>query len=165
MVRQIAFPSGTVSCRLLRWWTTGVALASCSRSTDDPGQNLVTVPIDGQPTATIAHAPPPQYGFVTAWRFSGGVLAEEAESCGPGSLDVLDSAGHPRPYRYHLPAGVSGRPAPLTVYADHVSLVTGTCGDPSGSLFKLNLRTGATSSLLGPGVNGGSVANVVVREE
>ena len=161
VIRQIGRPTGTRSCQLSRWWTTGTALASCLGPADSSAANLFTIPLDGRPPAAITYAPPPRWGFSGGWRYSGGIVAAVAGSCGPGGFELLDSAGHARSSQYQPPVGVSGQEGVTGVYLDQVNLLTGNCGASSRSLYSVDLRTGATSALLGPGLNGGSVTNVV----
>ena len=161
VIRQLSLPTGTGYCQLDHWWTTGVALATCTGSADGSVQNLFRIPVDGRTPTAITQAPPPQYGYSDGWQFSGGIVAGVATSCGPGGFELIDSAGHVRQQRYPLPPGVSGQAGAVGVYGDQVSMVTGNCGTGSRSLFRVNLRAGNSSALLGPGLNGGSVTSVV----
>ena len=161
IVRQIAAPAGTGYCGLQQWWTTRTAIASCTSPAGSSVQNLYTIPTDGRTPVKLTNAPPPEYGFTAGWHYSGGMVAAVATSCGPGGFDLLDSAGRIRPPRpYPTPPGVSGQEGVVNVYADQVSLLTGNCGNPSRSLYSIDLHTGKAGMLLGQGLNGGSVLSV-----
>lgn len=161
LLRHINFPASSI-CYAGHWWSDQVALGTC-RSRPTAGSsvygpsNLVLISIDSGRIRQITQAPPPEYGYSTAWLFSGGIVAQRATSCGPGSLDTFDTNGTTHPYSYRLPAGASGQAALVKVFADQATLFTGTCGSNSRSVIGLNLRTGIATVLLGPGLNGGTV--------
>jgi hypothetical protein len=161
LLRQISFPSSSI-CHSGHWWSDQVVQGVCSllpragSSVYGP-QNLVLISVGSGQIRQITKAPPPEYGYNIAWPYSGGILAQRSTSCGPGSLDTIRDNGTVRPFSYQLPAGATGQAGLVNVFADQATLVTGNCGSPSRSLIGLNLRTGAATVLLGPGLNGGSV--------
>lgn len=161
LLRQISFPSSSV-CRIGHWWSDQVVQGVCSllpragSSVYGP-ENLVLINIGSGQIRQLTKAPPPEYGYVIAWPYRGGILAERATSCGPGSLDIIRDNGTVHPFSYQLPPGVTGQAGLVNVFADQATLITGNCGIRSRSLIGLNLRTGATTVLLGSGLNGGTV--------
>lgn len=160
LIRQVGFPAGAQQCRVNHWWTAEIAIGTCSYLTPGNGsgvQNLAEIPVEGGAVRAITHVSSPHYGFTDAWQFSSGILASVAGSCGSGELATIDTAGNSRPYPYRLPVGVTGQARLLGVHADRAILITGSCGTRGRSVVSLDLRTGVTSALLGPGLNGGSV--------
>jgi len=151
LLRQISYPAGG-SCEVNSWWSSQVALGTCS-------SKLVRIDIGTGRVTELAKGTPPEYGYFAGWRFSKGILAQQNASCGFGGLDTIDSAGTAHPYHFRRPSGVSGQARLLGVYADQALLATGVCGTPSRSLFSVDLRTGVSTALLGPGVNGGTILN------
>jgi hypothetical protein len=161
LLRQISFPPSSI-CRIGHWWSDQVVQGVCSLVPRDGSsvygpENLVLINIGSGQIRQITKAPPPEYGYDIAWPYSGGILAQRATSCGSGSLDTIRDNGTVRPFDYRLPAGASGQAGLVNVFADRATLITGDCGNRSRSLIGLNLRTGATTVLLGPGLNGGTV--------
>lgn len=162
IVGQVVRPAGDQQCLLRRWWTSRSVLAYCSLL--NGARNLYSIPVDGRPATAITHAVAPDPGFLDAWPISGGTLLQRAGLCGPGGQAVL-AGGTVRSLSYRTPPGVDGSPSVAAVFADRASMYAGECGSDRGSLFSLNLRTGATSALLGPGLNGGSVTEVAIIGE
>jgi|GEM_PF-2829753 len=161
VIRQIAYPAGAQQCYAAHWWSAQVAMGSCHYLTPGHGSgvdNLVLIPVDGRAVSLLTHSTSPYHTYIDAWRYSGGVVAAVASgSCGIADLATLDAAGNSHPYSYRMPAGVSGVAKVLGVHADRVTLMTGGCDARKRSIVSLDLRTGATTALLGPGLNGGSV--------
>ncbi len=159
LVRQIPNPPGTEHCRLTHWWSDREMLAACATPATGGTsvRNVFRIAMDSADSKALTAATAPDYGFLDAWEYSGGTLAQRAGSCGPGGLVNLSSSGAPRPFTYSHPAGVTGLDSVTGVYDDRATVVTGICGKAGRSLFSLDLRTRATSVLLGPGLNSGTV--------
>ncbi|HTZ42262.1 MAG TPA: hypothetical protein VMB79_00235 [Jatrophihabitans sp.] len=159
LLRQVGLPAGASSCVLEHWWSARVALADCSfpAAAGTSAQNLVLVPVDSGSARPITHATLPDLGFVTGWPVSDGMLVQRAASCGYGPLARIDASGTERAVPVRLPAGVPGQAGLIGVYAGQASLTSGGCGIEPNSLLGLDLRTGVTTALLGPGLNGGSI--------
>ncbi len=159
LLRQISNTPGTQNCTVGHWWSDREVLVACSTMSgvSTSSENVFRVPIDGGPATPLTFARPPDYGFYNAWKFSGGILAQRATSCGPGALATIAADGSARPLDFRLPTGVTGQASVVGVYQDRATLATGLCGQPGRSLISLDLRTRATSTLLGGGLNRGTV--------
>jgi len=162
LLQQIRYPASSY-CYASHWWSDQVALGTCAYLPTPNGpsspRNLFLIYLNGARIRQLTRAVSPDYGFTDAWPFSGGVLAQRIASCGHGPLVVLDSNGTEHPYHVTFPAGVSGQPFLVRVFADRATLLTqGVCKPYPQSLVSLNLRTGTVTALLGPGLNGGTVA-------
>jgi TolB protein len=154
LIRALPAPAAQKSCMPLTWWDAAPALVSCTNEAvrgqlySYPTELFLQPVAGGAPTKLAggsAEAHP--FGFVYAWKYSGGVVLREGSGCGPGELDVLRDGVISR---LRLPAGVV---TPTPVYGfdnDTISVrQRSACGpnpDP-GSVISVNLVTGATSTL------------------
>jgi hypothetical protein len=150
------------SCSPLRWWTTGVLVASCAPDGSSTPQ-LWLVPTSGAtPTALTANRPASgDMGDLDAWQLPGGTYVEDAGACG---------------YEYAAKLGPDGLTAPVTmpgVLGGDTTIILGAQGDSLGiyavpachvgaSLLWYAPATNSVTPLLGGVVNGGSVGDVIM---
>jgi TolB protein len=166
VIRQLKSPLPKGDCVPLRWWTSTVALASCSAA-DFAGDQLWEVPLDGSGatalTAFNTHQDDPgfsgDYGDGIAWRLPSGTFLQTAGACGTEHLSRLTPDMHTT--RVKVPgvsdsvhvAGVSGN--------DLVLLAKVGCGGTT-SLLTYDPAANTSTVLLGPPVNGGGVSETVL---
>jgi len=166
VVRSLPAPSGYGGCSPISWWSDGRAVVSCSRSDGTDVSNVWLYPVSGGPPAQLTQASSlAQRGYVDAWQLSGGVLLEQAQACGYGPLDIQIGNAAPRSLGPEL-KGVGKALAgtdPVTVVNDsaYVLLASGDCSMGDG-IGLVNVLTGASGTLLGPQVNGGTVFQFAV---
>lgn len=153
-------PDNSTDCRAERWWSPGLAVVSCSRG-GVPELMLVHIGDEARPALSWQ---PLAAGYDEAWPTTGdaGVLSL-ADSCGRRTVATLGSDGTITRVPLTAPAGVDGTPALLAVDGQRLTVVTGVgqvscAGGRARALIAHDLRTGADTVLLGPGLNGGRVA-------
>jgi hypothetical protein len=166
--KTLPVPGKLSACSPVRWWTATVVLANC----DDPvhfsstGQ-LWQVPVDGTtPTALTApnsgqHDPGfgGDLGDVDAWQLPTGTYLQSVGACGTMFLSRLTPDGHTT--RVNVP-GVSSSVLVNGVSGDKLVLVAKAgCGGGT-SLLTYDPAANTYTTLLGPTVNGGSVAGAIV---
>jgi hypothetical protein len=154
LIRPLPAPPAQKSCMPLTWWDSATALMSCvneavhSKLYGSPTE-LFLQPVAGGRPMKLAGGSSGSYpfGFVYAWKYSGGVVLREGSGCGPGELDVLRNGVISR---LRLPAGVV---TPTPVYGFDGDTITvrqrSFCGpntDP-GSVLSVNLVTGVATTL------------------
>lgn len=128
LVRSFSSPAGYERCGPLRWWQPGVALTVCLQM-GTPITNLFLYPISGAPVTQLTKAtnaaPGGQnapFGFVAAWRYSGGTLVQYGAGCGLGGVGMLSPDGLTTPRRLNIAAtGNDGGPSLSVVNAPHTS--------------------------------------------
>jgi TolB protein len=154
LIRPLPAPPAEKHCMPLTWWDAATALMSCTNEAVR-GQlysfptELFLQPVAGGRPSKLAGGSAQSYpfGFVDAWKYSGGVVLREGSGCGPGELDVLRNGVISR---LRLPAGVV---TPTPVYGFDGDTITvrqrSVCGPipDAGSVISYNLVTGDTITL------------------
>lgn len=162
-------PGKLTACSPVRWWTSTVVLARCAEaaSFSSAGQ-LWRVPVDGTtPTALTAvnsaQGDDPgfkgDYGDTDAWQLPSGTFLQSLGACGTVFLSRLTADGHTT--RVKIP-GVSDSVLVDGVSGDKLILVAKAGCGPGTSLLAYDPAANTYTTLLGPTVNGGSVAGAVV---
>lgn len=152
--------AGATNCTVTRWWSTGVALASCYASASSP--QLYEVPISGAAVTTLTGPPvAPDYGDLNAWEVGNKVYLQNAGACGSLFLGELQSNGTSS--EVTVPDVDSGSSV-VVIGTDGSRLaLQATVGCGSGiSAMWFNPTENTTSVVLGPPVNGGGVIAALV---
>jgi len=169
LVRSFSAPAGYERCGPLRWWQPGVALTVCLQM-GTPITNLFLYPISGAPVTQLTKAtnaaPGGQnapFGFVAAWRYSGGTLVQYGAGCGLGGVGMLSPDGLTTPRRLNIAAtGNDGGPSLSVVNDTAYVTVVGCAGQNAQSLATYDLVKDTATVILGPKVNGGTVVDFFV---
>jgi TolB protein len=167
--KELPVPGKLSACSPVRWWTSTVVLARCDDAVrlSSAGQ-LWQVPIDGTtPTALTAvnsgKGDDPgfkgDYGDVNAWQLPSGTFLQSIGACGTVFLSRLTSDGHTT--RVNVP-GVSNSVIVKGVSGDKLVLVTKAGCGPGTSLLAYDPAANSYTTLLGAGINGGSVGEAIV---
>ncbi len=152
--------AGLSFCAPTRWWSSGVALASCL--TKAGTQQLVEVPISGAPVVDLTQPPvAPDLGDLNAWQLGNDVYVQSAGGCGTQYLSKLQASGTT------LPVTVPGVDTSDSVFvlgtADGQLALQATVACGSGiSAMWFDPAADTTHVVLGPPVNGGGVINAVL---
>lgn len=162
VTRVLAPPAGSTSCEPLNLWSTTVLVASCSSGHGDPGAYLM--PLDGSPPTrlTLASAPAGYLGVWNAWPMTGHTLATLETGCGPPGVELVRTDGTHARFGLPRAKGTYGVVVPEQAYG--TTIIATTTGanqciaDKGPSLISFDIRTHKTTVLLGPGLNGGAVA-------
>jgi hypothetical protein len=157
-----------------------VILASCTAHPPDPYKTsavptqLWQVPLDGGASTALTAANPSDgsdpawdgdFRDSDAWQLPSGTYLQSSRSCGPGFLSRLTPDKHTT--QVTVP-GVDGQPArgAAVVGVDGAALdliaitARGCAGGRQSSLLRYDPAANTSTVLLGPSVNGGSVAEV-----
>jgi len=167
--KTLRVPGQLTACTPVRWWTATVVLAHCEDAANisTTGQ-LWQVPIDGsRPTALTAvnsgQGDDPgfvgDFGDVDAWQLPSGTFVQSVGARGALFLSRLTPDGHTT--RVNMP-GVPNSGRVNGVSGDKLVLLAKAGGGPGGSLLAYDPAANTYTSLLGPNVNGGSVAEAIV---
>ncbi len=166
VVRKLSAPMPEARCLPVRWWNPTVVLAHCT-SLKTSANQLWELPLDGSgPTALTAVNSGKQndpgfgsdLGDVDAWQLVSGTFLQSEGACGSSFLSRPTSDGH------STKVNVSGLDNQTSVHvigvgADNSKLVleaAPNCGQGS-SLLTYDPTANASTVLLGPPLNGGSV--------
>lgn len=170
VIRSLPAPGGYESCTPLSWWSAGAVLVQCSAKSSQATPNLWVYPVSGAPAtqltkATVASGAE-QFGYLMAWRYSGGTLIEAGAGCGHGGLGILNASGKGDSRRLNIPAEPGSDTAPdvQAVVGDNAYLtVEESCGAVGArSLVRYDLGKDAPTYFLGTKANGGTVVSSVV---
>jgi hypothetical protein len=167
--KVLPVPGKLTACSPIRWWTATVVLARCTDAVrfSSTGQ-LWQVPVDGTaPTALTAvnsaQGDDPgfrgDYGDTNAWQLPSGTFLQSIGACGTMFLSRLTPDGHTA--RVNVP-GVSSSVIVNGVSGDKLVLVAKAGCGPGTSLLTYDPAANTYTTLLGPTVNGGSVAEAIV---
>ncbi|OBK46875.1 hypothetical protein A5655_08755 [Mycobacterium sp. 1081908.1] len=167
--KQLPVPGKLTVCSPVRWWTSTVVLANCT----DTGRfshtgQLWQVPVDGTtPTALTAvnsgAGRDPGFdgdlGDTDAWQLPSGTFMQSIGGCGTVFLSRLTPDGHAT--RVKVP-GLSDSVVVNGVSGDKLVLVAKAGCGPGTSLLTYDPAANTFTALLGPTINGGSVAQAIV---
>jgi hypothetical protein len=147
-IRVLPAPPGAQDCHPVKWWDSSTVLEYCEVGLNPRFALFFQDVAGGRPTKLADGNPAAHpFGFVSAWKYSGGMVLREGSGCGPGELDVLRNGIISR---LRLPAGVV-TPTPLYgVDGDAITVrQRSTCGPNPypGAVISVNLVTGATITL------------------
>ena len=166
IVRTLSAPMSDGECRAVRWWSTNVVLAQCTKDRGS-GSQLWTVPLDGSaPNALTAlnsgQGDDPGFkgdlGDGIAWQLPSGTFLQSAGACGTMFLSRLTPDGHTA--RVDVP-GMSDSVQVAGVSGDKLELLGKVgCGGTT-SLVAYDPATDSSTVLLGPPVNGGGVTEAI----
>jgi TolB protein len=154
VVGQMAAPAGTTYCSPARWWSPGVVLASC-------GGRLWEIPTSGgMPTALTATPVNPDTGDLDAWFTPSGTFVQDTGACGYQYLAKLQPNSTTSPVV--VPDVSSGQSqVVLGTYQGRIALeATAACASGASVLW-YDPASDASTVVLGPGVNAGSVSGVL----
>ncbi|MCU1700117.1 MAG: hypothetical protein JWR34_6180 [Mycobacterium sp.] len=157
---------GQKSCSPLRWWDgnrSTIILMRCT-GTDSGGTRLWLVPVNGDaPTALTAPndgQEGPDFGDDDAWQLPAGTFVQPVNPCSMMYLAKLNADGTTS--KVSVPGVHTDRTYVVGVKGDDLHLqVSERCGGGGDSLVAYDTAAGATTTLLGPPVNGGGVMDVV----
>jgi hypothetical protein len=167
--KELPIPGHLSTCSPVRWWSSTVVLARCRDAVrySSAGQ-LWRVPIDGTaPTALTAvnsgQGDDPgfrgDYGDTAAWELPSGTFLQSMGACGTMFVSRLTPDGHTT--RVKIP-GFSSSVRVSGVSGDKLILI-GKAGCGGGtSMVAYAPATNTYTTLLGPTINGGSVAEALV---
>jgi TolB protein len=157
---------GQKSCSPLRWWDgnrSTIILMRCT-GTDSGGTRLWLVPVNGDaPTALTTPndgQEGPDFGDGDAWQLPAGTFVQPVNPCSMMYLAKLNADGTTS--KVSVPGVHTDRTYVVGVKGDDLHLqISERCGGGGDSLVAYDTAAGATTTLLGPPVNGGGVMDVV----
>jgi hypothetical protein len=177
VVRQLPSPMPGAGCSPVRWWISTVILARCEAHPPDPYKasaspsQLWQVPLNGgAPTELTAVNPSNgdpawgDYGESDAWQLPSGTYLQSLPSCGPAFLSRLTPDKHTTGVAVPGVGGPASGAAVVGVDGAALDLVAitkpGCGGGRQSSLLRYDPAANTPTVLLGPPVNGGSIAEV-----
>jgi hypothetical protein len=167
--KELPVPGQLNTCSPVRWWSSTVVLARCRDAVRySSAAQLWQVPIDGTaPTALTAvnsgQGDDPgfrgDYGDTVAWQLPSGTFLQSAGACGTMFVSRLTPDGHTT--RVNIP-GLSSSVRVSGVSGDKLVLIAKAgCGGGT-SMVAYDPAANTYTALLGPTINGGSVAEALV---
>jgi hypothetical protein len=165
IVSETVSIEGQTACSPLRWWDgnrSTTVLMRCT-GTDGSGTRLWLVPIGGaKPTALTAPndgQKGPDFGDANAWQLPSGTFVQALGPCGVTYLAKLNADGTTSPVT--VPDVQTDSVFVVGVKGDDLHLRAGDGCGGAESLVAYDTAAGATTTLLGPPVNGGGIIDVV----
>jgi TolB protein len=156
---------GQTECSPLRWWDgnrSTIILMRCT-GTDGGGTRLWLVPVNGDaPTALTAPndgQKGPDFGDADAWHVPAGTFVQALGPCGLTYLARLNADGTTS--KVAVPDVQTDGAYVVGIKGDDLHLRVGDGCGRGESLVAYDTAAGATTTLLGPPVNGGGVIDVV----
>jgi len=156
---------GQTACSPLRWWDgnrSTTVLMRCT-GTHGSGTRLWLVPLGGaKPTALTAPndgQKGPDFGDADAWQLPAGTFVQALGPCGITYLAKLNSDGSTSPMT--VPDVQADSMYVVGVKGDDLHLRANEGCGGGESLIAYDTAAGATTTLLGPPVNGGGVIDAV----
>jgi TolB protein len=149
---------GQKACSPLRWWDGNRATTVLMRctATDGSGTRLWLVPLGGaKPTALTG----PDFGAADAWQLPAGTFVQALGPCGITHLAKLNADGSTS--RVTVPDVGADSVDVVGVKGDDLHLVANEGCGGGESLVGYDTAAGATTTLLGPPLNGGRVIDAV----
>jgi TolB protein len=149
------------SCSAMRWWSTGVLLATCAPDGSGTSQ-LWLVPTTGAtPTALTANPPASgDLGDLDAWRLPAGTYVQDAGACGYIYLAELAPDGLTSPVT--VPGADGDSTIVLGAQGNRLEIDAESPCSAGASLLWYAPATNSVTPLLGGTANGGTAENPVM---
>jgi hypothetical protein len=165
IVGELPVPAVSGGCSVIRWWEPGVALASCTGSSEGGEVQFWLVPVSGARPRVLASDPD---GSLVAWQIPSGTYTQLA-ACGVILIAKLKPNGT---WSTVTVPGVVDNMSETIVgtYGDELEVeATASCASgrnpPGPSLMWFDTAADTTDVVLGPPLNGGAVVSAMSDPE
>jgi hypothetical protein len=167
LIRRLPVPGASAKlggCLPVRWWSSGVALVSCTANTVIFAPRLWLVPVSGAAPAALTrlrNGHGPDYGDLDAWRLPSGLYVEALGGCGTRFIGKQAANGTVRVINVR---GSSGNNVVVATSGNRMLVREFSECFPSSSLVWFNPATGSVRNALIAPAGGDGVLSVVAYD-